>query len=96
MFEFNPELVVGDEQEEAGDVIMYTHTEEGDREEGDEEEEDKEERGEEGRDITDTAGYSDEILPPPPPPAQSTAQSSVATDSSVSGIYYTDCTALLL
>lgn len=61
MFEFNPELMQGDDDQEAGDdVVLYSHQEEGEGEEG--------EREDEGRDITDIAGYSDELLPPPPPP----------------------------
>ena len=71
MFEFNPDLVQGDDQEAAGDEL-YTQSE---GEEEGEEGEGEGERGEEGRDITDTAGYSDEVLAPAPLPQSSMAGS---------------------
>ena len=80
MFEFNPELVQGDDQEAGDDATLFSHHEEEEEEGEGEGEERGGEEGEEGRDITDMGGYSEEVVaPPPPPPA---ADSSVATSSS--------------
>ena len=83
MFEFNPELVQGDDQEAGDDATLFSHHEEEEEEgegEGEERggEDGEEEEGEEGRDITDMGGYSEEVVAPPPP----AAASSVATSSS--------------
>ena len=85
MFEFNPDLVQGDDQEAGDDGLLYTHREEEEREgvEGEEENGDKVE----GRDITDTTGYSDEVLPPPPPPVvQSSVGDTTSQAESASGL----------
>ena len=93
MFEFNPDLVQGDDQEAGEESVLYSHQEEEEEEEeggGREGEEavGKAGDGEEaGRDITDMAGYSDEVVAPPlPPPVQSSAAGSSSQTEAASGI----------
>ncbi|CAI7994921.1 E3 ubiquitin-protein ligase TRIM71 [Geodia barretti] len=73
MFEFNPDLVQGDDQEAGEDTVLYSLREEdgegGGREVGEEEEEG-------GEDITEMVGYLDEVVAPPPPPVQSSVAGS--------------------
>ena len=82
MFEFNPELVGGDDQDAGDDVLYSPGEQEG---EGEGMEEGEGERGEEGRDVTDTAGYSDEVLAPPPPlpPSSSATTQDADTGSAI-------------
>ena len=87
MFEFNPDLVQGDDQEAGEDTVLYSLREEdgeggegGGREVGEEEEE-------EGRDITEMVGYLDEVVAPPPPPVQSSVAGSSRQVEAASGIY---------
>ena len=68
MFEFNPDLVVGDDQEASTEALSSREARtrggaggEGSDSEEDEDEEKREE--EEGIDITDIAGYTDEPVP---------------------------------
>ena len=65
MFEFNPDLVVGDDQEASTEALTSREARtRGERNENEEEEEEEEEkREEEGIDITDIAGYTDEPVP---------------------------------
>ena len=88
MFEFNPDLVQGDDQEAEEDTVLYSHREEdgevGAGGEGRGGEVGEEE--EEGRDITEMAGYLDEVVAPPPPPVQSSVAGSSRQAEAASGI----------
>ena len=82
MFEFNPELVEGDDQE-ATEESLYPATK-GEEEEEAEKEEFEQVEPEEVIDVTNTTGYSNELLPPPPV-TQTQSDAEVASDLKATG-----------